>query len=319
MFAVISFRTGPGRSEFTFVFDEVGDWFDESYLNDSVWQDPQAQDAWVAMWRYTAQRYRDNPIVVGYDLMVEPNANEVLLDPWDPAEFYAAYADTLYDWNQLFPRITTAIREVDSSTPILVGGMAYSAVDWLSYVQPSGELRTVYLVHEYAPHQYTHQSSDDLRFTYPGVLDTDWDGTDDQFDQAWLQNLLSVVDTFAATHAVPVAVNEFGVMRWVPGAAALMDDQMREFEQRGMNHALWVRDPHWSPFAEEGHDAFNFRFGPDPSNHADVSSSGLLDAILRYWGRNEVRPSNLHQTPTPTIRAQHRLCLPMMLRREAQW
>ena len=29
MFAVISFRTGPGRSEFTFYLEDVGDWFDE--------------------------------------------------------------------------------------------------------------------------------------------------------------------------------------------------------------------------------------------------------------------------------------------------
>jgi len=91
LFAVISFRTGPGRSEFTFVWDEVGDWFDRSYLNDSMWQDQEAQDAWVEMWRYTAERYRDNPIVVGYDLMVEPNSNEVgshalddRLDIWEP-------------------------------------------------------------------------------------------------------------------------------------------------------------------------------------------------------------------------------------------
>jgi len=69
--------TGPGRSEFTFFWDEAGDWFDASYLNDSVWQDQAAQDGWVAMWHYTADRYRHNPIVVGYDLMVEPNSNEV--------------------------------------------------------------------------------------------------------------------------------------------------------------------------------------------------------------------------------------------------
>ena len=36
MFAVNSFRTGPGRSEFTFSLEEVGDWFDASYLNDQV-------------------------------------------------------------------------------------------------------------------------------------------------------------------------------------------------------------------------------------------------------------------------------------------
>ncbi len=79
LFAVISFRTGPGRSEFTFFSEDVGTWFDESYLNDEVWRSQQAQDAWVAMWRAAARRYRSNPVVVGYDLMVEPNAN----DRWD--------------------------------------------------------------------------------------------------------------------------------------------------------------------------------------------------------------------------------------------
>jgi hypothetical protein len=318
MFAVISFRTGPGRSEFTFVLDEVGDWFDESYLNDSVWKDQAAQDGWVAMWRHTAGRYRSNPIVVGYDLMVEPNANEVWLDVWDPQEFYATYADTLYDWNQLFPRITAAIREVDTSTPVLTGGMAYSALGWLPYIQPSADERTVYMVHQYAPHRYTHQQADELVFTYPGVFDTDWDGTDDLFNRAWLENLLSAVDTFAAAHDLPVSVNEFGIVRWVPGAAAFMDDQMDLFEQHGMNHALWVWDPAWEPFAEEGHDAFNFRFGPDPGNHLDVPSSELLSVISGYWGRNTIRPSSiLHPTPTLTAGDIHRIDLPLILRVEA--
>jgi hypothetical protein len=99
MFCVISFRTGPGRSEFTFVSEDLGDWFDESYLNDSVWQDQEAQDAWVTMWEYTANQYKDNPVVAGYDLMVEPNSNETgsnyvhdYLDIWDPEEFYDTYA-----------------------------------------------------------------------------------------------------------------------------------------------------------------------------------------------------------------------------------
>jgi len=53
MVAVISFRTGPGRSEFTFVLEDVGDWFDASYLNDSVWQDQTAQQGWIDMWQFT--------------------------------------------------------------------------------------------------------------------------------------------------------------------------------------------------------------------------------------------------------------------------
>jgi hypothetical protein len=305
MFAVISFRTGPGRSEFTFMWDEVGDWFDESYLNDSVWQDAAAQDAWVEMWRYTAQCYRDNPIVVGYDLMVEPNSNEVgssvitdLLDIWEPTEFYSMYGGTLYDWNQLYPRITTAIREVDADTPILIGGMGYSGIEWLPYLEPTGDSRTVYMFHQYAPTQYTHQWSDDITCTYTGTCDLDRDGeVDDLFDRAWLDNLLSTVDAFTTTHGAPVAVNEFGLMRWEPGGDEFMDDQMDLFEQRGLNHALWMWDPAWISWTQHLN-AFNFRFGPDPENYTDVPTNALQTVIVEYWGRNTARPSSLSPTLT---------------------
>jgi hypothetical protein len=212
MFAVVSFRTGPGRSEFTFLWEEVGDWFDASYLNDSVWRDQTAQDAWLEMWQYTARRYGQNPIVVGYDLMVEPNSNEVgshalddALDIWDPEEFSEEYGGTLYDWSQLYPRITEAIRQVDAETPILVGSLGYSAVEWLPYLQPTGDPRTVYAVHQYAPFQYTHQWWDAIECSYSGRCDLDWDGeADDGLDRAWLEGLLSTVEDFAASYGVPV-------------------------------------------------------------------------------------------------------------------
>ena len=104
------------------------------------------------------------------------------------------------------------------------------------------------------------------------------------------QVLLEVVDDFAETHGAVVAVNEFGPMRWQPGAADFMRDQMELFEERGMNYALWVWEPAWEPWTEEV-TAFNFRHGPDPDNHTDVASSELIDVITEYWGRNTVRPS----------------------------
>ncbi len=292
MFAVITARTGPGRSDFTFYRDGAGDWFDESLLIESVWEDQEAQDDWVEMWRYTAQRYHDNPIVVGYDLMCEPNSAGILLELWEPTEFYPEYAGTLYDWNQLYPRITAAIREVDPDTPILIGGMGWSAVRWLPYLEPTGDPRTVYMVHQYEPQDdYTHQEPSGQN-TYPGEFDLNWDGAPDPFTRDWLDEHLSTIDAFKAEHGMPVAVNEFGVNRWVPGGAAFMDDQMDLFEQRGMNHALWSWDPSWKPWTEEV-DAFNFRHGPDPDHHADVASSDLIDVIVKYWGRNTIRPSNL--------------------------
>jgi len=136
MFAVITFRTGPGRSDFTFYREGAGDWFDQSLLIESVWSSPTAQDAWVEMWRYTVERYRNNPIVVGYDLMCEPNAAGVALNIDEPDEFYPQYANTLYDWNQFYPRLVGAIRTVDPDTPILVSGTGWGAVRWLPLGAP---------------------------------------------------------------------------------------------------------------------------------------------------------------------------------------
>jgi cysteinyl-tRNA synthetase len=292
MFAVISFRTGPGRSEFSVCcLEDVGDWYTEEYLDDSVWQDGKAQDGWVAMWRYAAERYRDNPIVVGYDLMVEPNANEVWLDLWDAEAFYDEYGGTLYDWNQLYPRITAAIREVDGETPILIGGLGYSSVEWMEYLQPTGDPCTVYTAHQYAPHVYTHQWWKDVSYGYPDTFDTDWDGVEDAFDRAWLEGLLAKVDGFSNAHGVPVAINEFGVARWAPGAAQFMDDQIDLFEQRGWNYALWAWEPSWEPWAEEV-TAFNFRLGPDPRSQEAITND-LMDVIVAYWDRNTVRPSTV--------------------------
>jgi hypothetical protein len=287
MYAVIAFRTGPGRSEFTFFWEEVGTWFDESYLNDSVWEDQEAQDAWVEMWRHTAEHYSGHPAVVGYELMVEPNSNDRLLDIWEPEEFYQEYAGTLYDWNQLFPRITTAIREVDPETPLMVGGNGYSSVEWLPYLQPSGDPRTTYVIHQYAPHEYTHQEPDGPTYTYLGALDVDYDEEDDILDKSSLDHLLSTVDTFVSMNDVPIAVTEFGLVRWAPGAGQFMDDLMDLFEERGWNHALWVWNPSWEEWNEEV-DAFNLMHGPDPNNHSDVESSDLIEAIKNNWAHNTI-------------------------------
>lgn len=232
LYAVISFRTGPGRNEFTFLEEEDSSWLGYSKDINFVWPDPNdatqqdeqkaqaAQDAWAAMWQYTANYYQNNPNVVGYDLMVEPNSNQ-LHEIYDPAEFYPKWENSLYDWNQLYPKITTAIRQVDSDTPILIGGMDYSSIYWLSSLQPTTDTHTIYTVHIYDPYSYTHEALSH-NLNYPGIFDADGDGTDEMVDRDWLDNLLAPIDKFKADHHVPVAVNEYGPKRWQPGAAQLV-------------------------------------------------------------------------------------------------
>jgi hypothetical protein len=288
LFAVITFRTGPGRSEFAIIGGE--DWLpDKSYIVNTVWTDESARTAWAEMWRFTAERYQDNPVVMGYDLMCEPNAN-ALLDIWDPETFYDQYTDTGYDWNAWYPDLVSAIREADSSTPILVGGNSYSDIAWLPYIKPVDDSYIVYTIHQYSPHEYTHQEPPDLARTYPGYFDTDYDANPETFDRDWLEDLLFLADDFIAKQNAIIVVNEFGVERWEPGAADYVRDEMDFFEQHGWNYALWQWPPAWPPLVE-GDTSFNIRFGPDPENLTDVENP-LLSAYTEAWERNTVRPSD---------------------------
>ncbi len=316
LFVVITFRTGPGRSEFWAFWgednqsDPENGWFPPTYYNNRVWGDAEAQNAWIRMWQYTAEHYRNTPTVIGYDLMCEPNANEVgsyplspPLDIWDPEEFYRTYGDTLYDWNQLYPRIVQAIRTVDPDTPILIGGMGYSHVDWLPYMRLVNARHIVYTVHQYEPFPYTHREPPDPAYTYPGDFDADEDGHTDHVDRVWLTHLLEPIQTFQSEHQVPVAVNEYGAMRWEPGVDRFIADEMDLFETLGVNHALWLWESSWEPYASEV-DAFNFRHGPDPHHHTDVAESDLINTIRSNWQRNTVRPSHgllHHRTFVPAL------------------
>ena len=288
LFAVITFRTGPGRSDFTFYRDGAGDWFDQDLLIETLWSDPQAQTAWVEMWRYTADRYKDHPVVVGYDLLCEPNSNDVGLGIYEPSEFYPQYASTSYDWNQFYPRLVGAIRQVDPETPILVSAMDWGAVIWLPYLQPVDDPYIIYTAHQYAPHEYTHQEPGS-EIEYPGQIDLDWDGIADPFDRPWLETYLGIIAEYKARYGVPVAVNEYGLQRWAPGAAQFLSDELELFEQLGINTAIWIWDPTWPPWSNQ-EDAFNLSHGNDPENHAQVEDSQLYQILIDYWSLNTIFP-----------------------------
>lgn len=284
MFAVIAFRSGPGRGDFDIFHGQA--WVPPALFDQSVWVRGDIQDAWVRMWRYTAERYAGSSVVVGYDLMVEPNANHVFFDQFDANQFYADWADTTYDWNQLHPRITAAIREVDAETPIIIEPMSYANQFWLPFVRSNGDARTVYSVHQYEPFAYTHGEPPFQNF-YPGTFDADYDGVAELVDRNWLSQSLTPIREAIAQGRV-VAVTEFGAKRYVPAAAAFIADELALFEELGVNHALWV----WAPAfrVAPGNDAFDPTRGPDPRSSDPVADNAYLAALRANWAQNTARP-----------------------------
>jgi hypothetical protein len=263
LFVVVSFRTGPGRSEY--IFDD-----EEEPAITHLWERRTAQDAWVRMWGETASRLKDRRAVVGYDLMVEP-----LLESENPRGSYAPE-----DWYRLANRLVDTIRKVDAVTPILVsvapGGYASSVQGLDTTLLKPNTRRIVFTVHQYEPWRYTNQPVDTPR----------------PFDRTTRRQLDAVygqLKRWRDSVNVSLAVNEFGVLRWAVGADAFIPEQMRLIESVPANHALWVWDPSHNYI---GWDQMNFRHGRNPANHTDDPRSTLAARVREWWtAENTVRLS----------------------------
>jgi hypothetical protein len=117
--------------------------------------------------------------------------------------------------------------------------------------------------------------------TYPSEMDLDWDDEPEDFDRAWLEDLFGTVEEYQAEHDVPVVVNEFGVVRYQPGAAEYLADELELFEERGWSWAYWVWAGGWEPVSKIDH--MDLMKGPDPENHEPLPDNELMLVVREHW------------------------------------
>lgn len=276
MYAVIAFRTGPGRNEYAFRYQKDYDPSFAQHLYEPLWDSSDAQTAFAAMVRYTAQRYKDSCVVIGIDPLVEPNyaalAEERTGQDLPAADFYKQYGGTVHDWNSMAARITAAVREVDTQMPLLLEPESYGSVDFLPYLTFTGDSHTVYTAHNYAPQEaYTHQSKTG-QTTYPGLMDVN--GTQTLVDRTWLSNWLKPLSDYKNKYQVPVAITETGIHRFVPGGLTYLSDEFDLLDAMGASYAMWE----WRA-ASDAYNDFDIRLGTDPNNQTAIPGNSLYNLV----------------------------------------
>jgi cellulase (glycosyl hydrolase family 5) len=270
----IAFRSGPGRNEQALARNaDTGTY---GPILETVWSDPAAQDGWMAMLRYAAQRYGSDPTVIGISPMMEPNATS-RYPGMGTQQFFSAVAGTIQDVNVFQARAREAIRAV-SDVPILVEGDGYGAVSYLRWLTPTGDDRSVYSAHFYEPFSYTHQGTSSA-LPYPGPLPVD--GRTERVDAAWIADALAPVGEYGRRHGVPMAVTEFGAQRYLPGAAAWLTDTLAAIDRLGVSRAVWE----WVPEARRSMwNDFDVLGGPNPFQRAVVPNA-LQTALATDYAR----------------------------------
>jgi len=161
----------------------------------ALWREPENQKRFVAMWRAIAQRYADEPVVAGYDLLNEPN---VLRDK--------------REWQQLAQATARAIREVDTRHPVIVervnavGGRWESDAD-MNFVTID-DPNVIYTFHFYEPFRFTHTHAPWANMQ--NVEGGQWDAS----GAALLKRELAPYLAWGARNKVPLYLGEFGLVRY---------------------------------------------------------------------------------------------------------
>jgi endoglucanase len=127
LYVILDMHAAPGG--------QTGDNIDDSWGYPFLFESSESQDLTVNLWRNIAARYRDQPIVIGYDLLNEPIAP------------YSDIASLNPRLEPLYRRITSAIREVDRNHIIFLGGAQWDGN--FQVFGPPFDRKLVYTFHKY--------------------------------------------------------------------------------------------------------------------------------------------------------------------------
>lgn len=116
---------------------QTGDNIDDSYGYPWIFESEASQVLFCEIWRKIADRYKDEPVILGYELMNEPIAH------------YFENKDELNaKLEPLYKRAVKAIREVDNNHIVLLGGARWNS-DFFVFEDWKFDDKLMYTCHRY--------------------------------------------------------------------------------------------------------------------------------------------------------------------------
>ncbi len=159
---------------------QTGTNIDDSYGYPWLYESPADQQLLIDIWKRIAAHYRDEPIVLGYDLLNEP------IPHFPQLRKYNAVLEPLYR------RITKAIREVDPNHLIILGGAQWDSN--FAVFGPPFDNQLIYQFHKYWTATTRDVISDYLAFRDKYNVPI-WCGESGENTDAWVHDFVQTLET----------------------------------------------------------------------------------------------------------------------------
>ena len=157
---------------------QTGTNIDDSWGYPWLFESEEQQQLAAGFWRSIAQRYADEPTVLGYDLLNEPLPPTVArLNP---------------RLEPLYRRITEAIRQVDKNHAVILGGAQWDS-NFAGFGPPI-DPNAIYTFHKYwtAPTKDVIQPYLDFRERYQAPI---WMGESGENQDSWIAQFRAMLET----------------------------------------------------------------------------------------------------------------------------
>jgi endoglucanase len=178
----------------------------------------------LAFWRQMAERLRDAPDSVAFELLNEPHGQLT------PAR-----------WNELLVEALSIVRAQQPNRTVVLGPAQWNSVDGLAALQlPENDRHIVLTIHYYEPMDFTHQGAAWAgRKEKVGVA---WNGLPEEV--ARIEQDFERVAAWASARGRPVYLGEFGVYDAAPmeSRKRYLSAVARAAERRGWSWAYWQFD-----------------------------------------------------------------------------
>lgn len=176
-----------------------------------------------ALWRQIAERYKDRPNTLYFELLNEPHDRL-----------------TTERWNAMIPALLEIVRATNPDRPLIVGPGMWNGFRELPKLRlPKSDRNLIVTFHYYEPFHFTHQGAEWAGAEAQQWLGETWTGTPEQLKE--LRGAFDSVQSWAKAHDRPIYLGEYGAYSKAPEPSRVIWTRAvsDEADARGFSRAYW--------------------------------------------------------------------------------